>query len=124
MKTLCTTVAPHQVFAMKRNNRSDQDKIDSIRSECAVLARLGCHHDNVVRFLGAVIDEDLEQHPPRICKMMMELAESEWGRERELAESEWGGERELAESEWGRERELAEREWGRERELAESEWGS
>ena len=39
----------------------------------------------------------------------------------ELAE--WGGE--LAESEWGRERELAESEWGRERELAESEcvWG-
>lgn len=64
------------MFALKRNNRSDADKIDSIRSECAVLARLH-FHEHVVQFWGAVLDEDGDQPVPRVVKMIMELAESE-----------------------------------------------
>ena len=63
------------VFAMKRNNRDDEDKIDSIRSECRMLARIRSH-DNVIKFLGAVVDEESGGYPPRVCKMFMELAES------------------------------------------------
>ena len=63
------------VFAMKRNNRDDEDKIDSIRSECRMLARIRSH-DNVIKFLGAVVDEETGGYPPRVCKMFMELAES------------------------------------------------
>ena len=63
------------VFAMKRNNRDDEDKIESIRSECRMLARIRSH-DNVIKFLGAVVDDEDEGYPPRVCKMFMELAES------------------------------------------------
>ena len=64
------------MFALKRNNRSDPDKIASIRSECTVFSRLR-FHENVVQCWGAVLDEDVTRPVPRVVKMMMELAESE-----------------------------------------------
>ena len=65
-----------KLFAMKRNNKSDESIIDSIRSECFVLSRLS-HHNHVIQFLGAVIDqEDNNVYLPRVCKMFMELADS------------------------------------------------
>ena len=65
------------MFAMKRNNQSNEENIESICSECRVLARLK-YHENVVRFFGAVLDEDNgDVYLPRVCKMIMELSESE-----------------------------------------------
>ena len=60
-------------FVIKRNSKSEDDKIQSIRKESAILSTL--HHENIVFFYGAVLDT----YPSNIrnCNMMMELAESE-----------------------------------------------
>ena len=68
--------ATESIFAMKRNNRDDIDKIESIRAECNMLARLRGGHDNIVQFFGAVMEENEREYPPRLCKMFMEFAES------------------------------------------------
>ena len=59
-------------FVIKRNSKSEDDKIQSIRKESAILSTL--HHENIVFFYGAVLDT----YPSNIrnCNMMMELAEN------------------------------------------------
>ena len=62
-----------RMFAIKQNKN---ERFDSIKDECFVLSRLP-EHNNIIQFLGAVLDEkELEFQPPLVCKMMMELAES------------------------------------------------
>ena len=64
----------NKMFAVKQNKN---ESYSSIRDECFVLSRLP-EHDHIIQFLGAVLDErDLPTQPPLICKMMIELAESE-----------------------------------------------
>ena len=58
--------------------------------EASLLSKLG-EHDNVIQMYGAVLDEqESDFQPPRVYKMMMELAERESGREEDLERlSEW-----------------------------------
>lgn len=66
-----------QPFAMKRSNEGGESIIDSMRAECLVLSRLK-PHDNIVGFLGAVIDEEDDNVlSPKVYKMFMELADCE-----------------------------------------------
>jgi hypothetical protein len=60
-------------FAIKQNRN---ECFKSIEDDCHVLSCLA-ENDHIIKFLGAVIDE-VEQptQPRRMCKMMMELAES------------------------------------------------
>ena len=63
----------NKMFAIKQNKN---ENYKSIEDECYVLSLIP-HHDNVVHFLGAVIDErDLPTQPPHLYRMMMELADS------------------------------------------------
>lgn len=64
-------------FAMKTNNT--EDKVESIKRECAVLQDIG-NHKNITQFLGAVVDEEMANYklPQKVLKMLMELAESEF----------------------------------------------
>ena len=50
--------------------------INSLRSECDILARIP-QHENITRFLGAILEEEaLSQDGfSRNCRLMMELAE-------------------------------------------------
>ena len=66
-----------QPFAMKRNKEGGESIIDSMKAECFVLSRLK-PHDNVISFLGAVIDEEDDNVLlPKVYKMFMELADCE-----------------------------------------------
>lgn len=66
-----------QPFALKRNKEMSESIIDSMRTECFVLSRLK-PHDHVIRFLGAVIDEEENNVMlPKVCKMFLELADCE-----------------------------------------------
>ena len=66
-----------QLFAMKRNKEYSEKMIDSMTAECFVLSKLK-PHENVIRFLGAVIDEeDNNVILPKVCKLFMELADCE-----------------------------------------------
>ena len=60
--------------------------------EVSLLSKLG-EHDNVIQMYGAVLDEqESDFQPPRVYKMMMELAEHESRREEDLERlSEWRG---------------------------------
>ena len=63
------------LFAIRQNNRDEEDIITSISREAVMLAHLG-PHSNVIQMYGAVLDtQELLFHPTRICKLMMELAE-------------------------------------------------
>ena len=62
-----------KMFAIKQNKN---ENYKSIEDQCYILSLIP-HHDNIVKFLGAVIDEgDLPSQPPLMYKMMMELADS------------------------------------------------
>ena len=66
-----------QPFAMKRNKEGGESIIDSMKAECFVLSRLK-PHDNIISFLGAVIDEEDDNVLlPKVYKMFMELADCE-----------------------------------------------
>lgn len=78
----CTDLTTKQMFAMKHNSKDEDAHIDSIHTEASLLSRLG-EHDHVIQMYGAVLDkQEFEFQPPRVYKMMMELAEREftWGR--------------------------------------------
>ena len=65
----------HHKDVCHQQNKNNNYK--SIQHECFILSLIS-HHDNVVRFLGAVVDEgELSTQPPLMYKMMMELADSE-----------------------------------------------
>ena len=62
-------------FAIKCNNKDDDNFVESMETEAKMLARLR-HHENVIQMFGAVVDnEQSEFHPTRMYKLMMELAE-------------------------------------------------
>lgn len=66
------------MFAMKHNSKDEAGHIESIHTEASLLSKLG-EHNNVIQMYGAVLDEqESEFQPPRVYKMMMELAEREW----------------------------------------------
>lgn len=74
----CTDLTMQTMFAMKTNNQSTDDKVESMKRECAMLNDIG-GHENITQFLGAVIDDEVTacNIPQRVLKMMMELADSE-----------------------------------------------
>lgn len=65
----------NKMFAIKQNKN---DNYKSIEDECFVLSLIP-RHDNIIHFLGAVIDErDSPAQPPLLYRMMTELADSEF----------------------------------------------
>ena len=75
----CQDIRSQNLFAMKSNCSSD--KVESIKRECKVLQDIGSHK-NITQFFGAVMDEEFvfnirAEKPPRVLKMLMELAISE-----------------------------------------------
>ena len=66
------------MFAIKQNKKDELERFKSIEDECRILSCLA-ENNHIVKFLGAVIDEvttEQSTQPLRLCKMMMELAES------------------------------------------------
>ena len=63
----------NEKFVLKRNSRNEEDKIESIKAEAAMLSNL--HHENIVLFFGAVLDTYPSND--RKCNMMIEFAERE-----------------------------------------------
>ena len=78
----CTDLTTKQMFAMKHNSKDNPMQINSMHTEASLLSRLG-EHDHVIQMYGAVLDEQqCAFQPPKVYKMMMELAERECGRGR------------------------------------------
>ena len=73
----CKDLASEKMFAIKQNCKSKDLYIDSIHKEACILSHLG-KNDHVIQMYGAVLDEEeTEFPPPRVNKMMIELAERE-----------------------------------------------
>ena len=63
----------HALFTIRRNRKEMSFK--KIYKECSLLAQLG-HHDNIVEFLGGVVDEATTALQPfHVCKIMLECSE-------------------------------------------------
>ena len=63
----------NSTFVLKRNSRDEEDTIQSIMAESAILSTL--QHEHIVFFYGAVLD--IYPSNARKCNMMIEFAERE-----------------------------------------------